>query len=63
MIASTLGLDLAKHNFHIHVVDADGSVIKTTALRRSEIISFFQRVSPCLVGIKACASAHYWLES
>ena len=41
MIASTIGLDLAKHNFHVHAVDADGLVIKIAALRRSEMIKFF----------------------
>jgi len=35
MIASTIGLDLVKHNFHVHTVDAAGLVIKTAALRRS----------------------------
>ena len=60
MIASTIGLDLAKHNFHVHAVDAGGSVVKTAALRRSEMIKFFQDAKPCLVGMEACATAHYW---
>lgn len=60
MIASTIGLDLAKHNFHVHAVDAAGSVIKTAALRRSEMIKFFQNAKPCLVGMEACATAHHW---
>jgi len=60
MIASTIGLDLAKHNFHVHAVDAAGLVIKTAALRRSEMIKFFQSAKPCLVGMEACATAHYW---
>ena len=60
MIASTIGLDLAKHSFHVHAVDAEGSVIKTAALRRSEMIKFFKSAVPCLVGMEACATAHYW---
>ncbi len=60
MIASTIGLDLAKHNFHVHAVDADGLVIKTATLRRSEMIKFFTTARPCLVGVEACATAHYW---
>lgn len=60
MIASTIGLDLAKHRFHVHAVDAEGSVIRTAALRRSEVINFFQRAKPCLVGMEACATARYW---
>lgn len=60
MIASTIGLDLAKHTFHVHAVDARGLVIKTAALRRSEMIKFFRNAKPCLVGMEACATAHYW---
>lgn len=60
MIASTIGLDLAKHKFHVHAVDAAGSSIKAAALRRSEMIKFFQNAKPCLVGMEACATAHYW---
>ncbi len=46
MIASTIGLDLAKHNFHVHAVDTDGAVIKTAALRRSEMIKFVKTARP-----------------
>lgn len=39
MNAVTIGLDLANHNFHVHVVGSDGAVIKVGKLRRSEVIS------------------------
>ena len=29
-------------------------------LKRRYVLAFFQKVSPCLVGIEACASAHHW---
>jgi len=51
MIASIIGLDLPKHTFHVHAVDARGLVIETSALRRSEMIKFFQNAKPCLVGM------------
>lgn len=60
MEAVTIGLDIAKHVFHVHAVDAQGQVTSRQRLRRGEIVSFFSSLSPCLVGIEACASAHYW---
>jgi transposase len=57
---STIGLDLAKHVFQIHGVDEQGSVALRKRLRRSEVVGFFAKLSPCLVGIEACGSAHYW---
>lgn len=58
--AVTIGLDIAKHVFHVHAVDTQGQVTSRQRLRRGEIVSFFSSLSPCLVGIEACASAHYW---
>ncbi|KQY15661.1 hypothetical protein ASE23_25310 [Rhizobium sp. Root73] len=60
MIASTIGVDLAKHNIQVHVVDAGGSVVKTAALWRTEMIKFFRNAKPCLVGMEACSTAHHW---
>ncbi|HYZ40782.1 MAG TPA: IS110 family transposase [Stellaceae bacterium] len=60
MHVTTIGLDLAKHWFQVHGVDASGAVAVRRKLRRSEVLSFFQSLQPCLVGIEACATAHYW---
>lgn len=60
MQITTIGLDLAKHWFQVHGVDENGAVAVRRKLRRSEVLSFFQSLSPCLVGIEACATAHYW---
>ena len=57
---STLGIDLAKSVFQLHGVDADGRVLLRRQLRRSQMLEFFQRLPPCLIGMEACASAHYW---
>lgn len=56
----TVGLDLAKNVFQVHAVAADGAVLIRRKLRRSEVIRFFGELSPCLVGMEACASAHHW---
>jgi transposase len=55
----TLGIDLAKSVFPLHGVDADGRVLLRRQLRRSQMLEFFQRLPPCLIGVEACAGAHY----
>lgn len=54
-----IGLDLAKHWFQVHGVDA-GKIIVKRRLRRTEVIEFFRTQEPCLVGMEACATAHHW---
>ncbi len=60
MQITTIGLDLAKHWFQVHGVDASGQIVVRRKLRRSEVLAFFQSLPPCLVGMEACATAHYW---
>ena len=60
MEVTTIGLDLAKHVFQVHGVDASGSVILKRRLRRREVAAFFAALRPCLVGMEACATAHFW---
>jgi transposase len=57
---STIGLDLAKSVFQVHGVDASGAVVLRRALRRSKLLAFFAKLPACLVGMEACATAHYW---
>ena len=56
---TTIGLDIAKSVFLVHGVDAGGQVIVRRQLKRRYVLTFFQKLSPCLVGIEA-ASAHHW---
>ena len=56
---TTIGLDLAKSVFQVHAVGAKGDVVVRRAFRRSQILTFFEQVPPCLVGMEACASSHY----
>jgi transposase len=60
MEISTIGLDLAKHVFQIHGTTADGSVVLKKRLRRCQVHAFFAGLTPCLVGMEACATAHFW---
>lgn len=56
----TIGVDLAKNIFQVHGVDVEGSVVVRRQLRRSQMVSFFRKLPPCLVGMEACATAHHW---
>lgn len=60
MQVTTVGLDLAKSIFHVHGVTEAGEVAFNRPLRRAQVLAFFQRLAPCLVGVEACASSHYW---
>lgn len=57
---TTIDLDIAKSVFQVHGIDAEGKVVIRQQLRRSRILGFFRKLSPCLVGIEACASSHHW---
>src|SRR5215831_13146084 len=60
MQITTIGLDIAKNMFQVHGIDANEKVVVRKQLRRSQLIAFFKALPPCLVGMEACASAHYW---
>jgi transposase len=60
MNITTIGLDLAKSVFQVHGVDATGQAVVRKSLRRSQMLPFFARLPPCLVGMEACGTSHYW---
>src|ERR1700678_1838301 len=57
---TTVGLDLAKHVFQVHCVDASGRVVVAKSVRRNKLFEFFASLPPCLVGLEASGSAHHW---
>lgn len=57
---STIGLDLAKNVFQVHGIDARGQVPVRRALQRGEVLTYFAKLPPCLIGMEACATAHHW---
>ena len=57
---STIGLDIAKSVFQVHGVDGAGAVVIRKRISRAKVLGFFADLSPCLVGIEACPSAHHW---
>ena len=60
MQVTTIGLDIAKNVFQVHGIDAAEKVVVRKQLRRSQVLAFFKALPPCLVGMEACATAHYW---
>ncbi len=57
---TTIGFDIAKSVFQVHGVDAAGEVVVRRQLKRRSVLAFFRKLSPCLIGIEACASSHHW---
>ena len=60
MHVTTVGLDLAKNVFQVHGVSDGGAVAFNRSLRRAQMLSFFERLEPCLVGMEACSTSHHW---
>jgi transposase len=60
MKVTTIGLDLAKNVFQIHGINESGEVAFNRALRRAQVLTFFEKLEPCLVGIEACGTSHHW---
>ncbi len=55
-----IGIDLAKHVFQLHGVDSHEQPVLRKKLKREHRLSYFRDLSPCLIGMEACNSAHYW---
>jgi transposase len=60
MKIAIVGLDIAKHVFQLHGMDAAGKAVLRRKLRRAEVVPFFANLHHCIVGIEACGGAHYW---
>lgn len=60
MNITTIGFDLAKNVFQVHGIDSHGKMRVRRQLRRGQVAVFFANLPPCLIGMEACASAHFW---
>ena len=60
MNSTTIGLDIAKSVFQVHGVDAKGNVVLRKVVKRGQVLAFFANWAPSLIGMEACAGAHYW---
>jgi hypothetical protein len=60
MNITTIGFDLAKNVFQVHGTNEHGKAVLRKALRRAQVMDFFAKLQPCLIGMEACGSAHFW---
>ena len=60
MQVTTVGLDLAKNIFQVHGTTEDGTVAFNKSLRRAQLLPFYEKLEPCLIGMEACGSSHHW---
>lgn len=60
MKSTTIGIDLAKNVIQVHGVDERGKTVLKKQLKRQQVVTFFANLPQCLIGMEACASAHYW---
>ena len=60
MKITTIGVDLAKEYFQIHATNEHGRVVQKKKLKRKEMATYFANLEPCLIGMEACGSSHYW---
>lgn len=63
MKITTIGLDLAKSIFQAHGVDESGETVLKKRLHRKQMLPFFSKLPPCLIGVEACATAHHWART
>jgi len=59
MEVTTIGLDLAKNVFQVHGITEGKELVFNSPLRRAQLLPFFSRIEPCLIGMEACSSSHY----
>src|SRR3954451_17103202 len=60
MEITTVGLDLAKNVFQVHAIGSTGGVVVRRSLRRAQVIRFFSKLPPCLIGMEACGTSDHW---
>ena len=63
MTIATIGLDLAKSVFQAHGVDESGATVLVKRLHRKQMLPFFSKLPPCLIGVEACGTAHFWART
>ena len=63
MMITTIGLDLAKSVFQAHGIDEAGQTVLVKRLHRKQMLPFFSKLPPCLIGVEACGTAHFWART
>ena len=55
-----IGMDTSKHIFQLHGVDAAEQVVLRKRLGRKQMMEFFVKLPPTVIGMEACGASHYW---
>ena len=55
-----IGLDIAKHVFHVHGADERGRSLFIKRISRGKLLDFFAAQPCCTVALEACGGAHHW---
>ncbi len=55
MTITAIGLDLAKSVFQAHGIDESGAAMLVKRLHRKQMLPFFSKLPPCLIGVEACS--------
>ena len=55
-----IGVDTSKHLFQLHGVNAAEQPVLRRKLRRKEMLAFFTKLPPTVIGMEACGASHYW---
>src|SRR5260221_3437155 len=55
-----IGMDTSKHFFQLHGVDAAEHPVLRRKLRSKEMLAFFAKLPPTVIGMEACGASHYW---
>jgi transposase len=60
MKITTVGIDLAKNVIQVHGINEQGKKVFNKPLQRKHVLTYFSQLPPCLIGMEACSSAHFW---
>jgi transposase len=60
---TTIGLAIAKSVFQVHGIDAEELIVVRQQFKCGCVLGFFAKLSPCMIGIEACASSHHWARA
>jgi transposase len=53
-------IDTSKSVFQLHGVNAQEKVVVRRKIRRSQLLEFFAKLEPTVVGLEACGASHHW---
>jgi transposase len=56
-------VDTSKSVFQLHGVNAAEAPVLRRKLKRSQMLEFFSKLEPTVIGLEACGASHYWARA